>query len=162
MIEMPRLEGQNLSFALKIMERNHLKLGDTIYRTDFMLGSVLEQQYNGIRIPEKTKIQWGSRITLIIGGGLENKLMSVPNLIGMTYMEAKSILDESGIGLGAIIVDGALSDTSSAYVIQQRPERLDADGMQLTIRSGQLMDIWISQNMRIVIDTASTKKNNIP
>ena len=86
------------------MERNHLKLGDTIYRTDFMMGSVLEQQYNGMRIADKTKLPWGSRITLIVGGGLENKLMSVPNLIGITYAEAKSILDESGIGLGAIIV----------------------------------------------------------
>ena len=52
MIDMPRLEGQNLSFALKILERSHLKLGDTIYKPDFMMGSVLEQQYKGVRIPE--------------------------------------------------------------------------------------------------------------
>ncbi len=162
MIEMPRLEGQNLSFALKIMERNHLKLGDTIYRTDFMMGSVLEQQYNGMRIADKTKLPWGSRITLIVGGGLENKLMLVPNLIGITYAEAKSILDETGIGLGAIVPDGAISDTASAYVIQQRPERFDVDGMMLTIRSGQLMDIWISQNMRMATDSSSTKKIKIP
>ena len=37
MVSMPRLEGQNLSFALTMLERNHLKLGDTIYRPDFML-----------------------------------------------------------------------------------------------------------------------------
>lgn len=162
MIEMPKLEGQSLSFALKILERSHLKLKDTMYRPDFMMGSVLEQQYNGIRIAEKTKIQWGSRIRLIIGGGLENKLMAVPNLIGMTYAEAKSFLDETGIGLGAIVSNGAISDTASAFVIQQRPERFDADAMILTIRSGQLMDIWISQNMRIATDSLSTKNNKIP
>ena len=158
MIDMPRLEGQNLSFAIRILERNHLKLGDTTYRPDFMMGSVLEQQYNGMRIADKTKVQWGSRIDLIIGGGLEIKQMAVPSLIGMTYAAAKSYLDESGIGLGAVIADGRLTDTASAYVIQQRPERMDIDSRIIFIQSGQLMDIWISQVMKTAIDTISNKQ----
>ena len=158
MIDMPRLEGQNLSFAIRILERNHLKLGDTTYRPDFMMGSVLEQQYNGMRIADKTKVQWGSRIDLIIGGGLEIKQMAVPSLTGMTYAAAKSYLDESGIGLGAVIADGRLTDTASAYVIQQRPERMDIDSRIIFIQSGQLMDIWISQVMKTAIDTISTKQ----
>ncbi|MEX5543860.1 PASTA domain-containing protein, partial [Pseudomonas poae] len=89
-IEMPKLEGLNLAFALKILERNHLKLGDTTYRDDFALGSVLEQHYNGMRIPEKAKIQWGSRIDLIVAGGVDKKQIPVPSLIGMTYAEAKA------------------------------------------------------------------------
>jgi eukaryotic-like serine/threonine-protein kinase len=157
MLEMPKLEGQNLSFALRILERNHLKLGDTTYRPDFMMGSVLEQQYNGMRITEKTKIQWGSRIDLIIGGGLENKQLPVPSLIGMTYRDAKSYLDESGIGIGAIISDGRISDTASAFVVQQRPERFDVDKRIIFIQSGQLMDIWISQEMKVIIDSLNNK-----
>jgi beta-lactam-binding protein with PASTA domain len=157
MLEMPKLEGQNLSFALRILERNHLKLGDTTYRPDFMMGSVLEQQYNGMRIAEKTKIQWGSRIDLIIGGGLENRQIPVPSLIGMTYREAKSYIDESGIGLGAIISDGRITDTASAFVIQQRPERFDIDKRIIFIQSGQLMDIWISQEMKVIIDSLNNK-----
>jgi beta-lactam-binding protein with PASTA domain len=157
MLEMPKLEGQNLSFALRILERNHLKLGDTIYRPDFMMGSILEQQYNGKRIAEKTKIQWGSRIDLIIGGGLENKQIPVPSLVGMTYREAKSYLDESGIGIGAIITDGRISDTASAFVVQQRPERFDGDKRIIFIQSGQLMDIWISQEMKVIIDSLNNK-----
>ena len=158
MIEMPRLEGQNLSFALKILERNHLQLGDTIYKPDFMMGSVLEQQYNGVRIAEKTKIQWGSRITLVIGGGLENQQMLVPSLIGMTYGEAKSYLVESGIGIGAVIADGRLTDTASAFVFKQRPERFDADKKPMFIQSGQVMDIWISQMMKFPVDSVTVKQ----
>jgi len=157
MLEMPKLEGQNLSFAIRILERNHLKLGDTTYRPDFMMGSVLEQQYNGMRIAEKTKIQWGSRIDLVIGGGLENKQIPVPSLIGMTYREAKSYLDESGIGVGAIITDGRISDTASAFVFQQRPERFDVDKRIIFIQSGQLMDIWISQEMKVIIDSLNNR-----
>ncbi len=161
MIDMPRLEGQNLAFALQMLERTHLKLGDTIYRPDFMLGSVLEQQYRGARIAEKTKIQWGSRIDLVIGGGLENKSMIVPDLLGMTFAAAKAYLDESGIGIGGIIGDGRISDTAAAFVIQQRPERLDINKSPVFIQSGQVMDIWISQKMRVPVDSTANK-NKIP
>ncbi len=162
LIEMPRLEGQNLSFALKILERNHLKLEDTVYRPDFMAGSVLEQQYNGLRIADKTKIPWGSRITLIIGGGLEEKIITVPTLTGMSFLEARSYLEEIGIGLGGVIADGIITDTLSAFVFKQSPERFDIDGIQLTIRSGQVMDVWISQQMKIIKDTLPPQKKYIP
>lgn len=161
MIDMPKLEGQNLAFAIKMLERNHLKLGDTTFRPDFMMGSVLEQQYNGTRIPEKSKIQWGSTIDLVIGGGLEDKQMAVPSLIGMTYADAKAYLDANGISLGAVIPDGLLTDTASAYVFKQRPDRLDVDNMLIYIRSGQLMDIWISQQMKVPAeDSLNNKRDN--
>lgn len=163
MLEMPKLEGLNLSFAIKVLERYHLKLGDTTYRTDFALGSVLEQHYNGARIPEKTKIQWGSRIDLVIAGGLEDKSQPVPQLTGMTYCEVKTYLEENGISLGATIPEGAISDTCSAYVFKQRPERLDAESMLNYIRSGQLMDVWISQQMKSPeIDSLPKKKDKLP
>lgn len=162
MLEMPKLEGQNLAFAIRMLERNHLKLGDTSFRPDFMMGSVLEQHFNGMRIPEKAKIQWGSRIDLIIGGGLENKQIPVPSLIGLSYAAAKAYLDENGISLGAVIGDGIISDTASAYVIKQRPDRFDSENMLIYIQSGQLMDIWISQEMRILTDSLPKKKNETP
>lgn len=160
LVSMPRLEGQNLSFALAMLERNHLKLGDTIYRPDFMMGSVLEQQYNGVRIPEKTKIQWGSPITLIIGAGLQTKTMTVPSLLGMTFGEAKAYLTENGIGLGAVIPDGPITDTAAAFVVQQRPDRFDENNIPLTIQPGQLMDIWISKEMKSITDSTTNKKKD--
>ncbi len=158
MVDMPKLEGQNLAFAIKMLERNHLQLGDTSYRADFMMGSVLEQQYNGIRIAEKTKIQWGSRIDLVIGGGLDQKEIPVPSLVGMTFAEAKAYLQESGIGLGATIGDGVITDTAIAYVIQQRPDRFDVDKKLTYIQQGQLMDLWISQQMKTAIDSLNAQK----
>jgi len=163
MIEMPRLEGQNLLFALTLLERNHLKLGDTIFRPDFMMGSVLEQQYNGVRIREKTKIQWGSRITLVVGGGLGNEHMQVPELVGMTYAEAKAYLEQNGISLGATSPDGKITDTAAAFVFRQMPEPLDEEKKPRFIHSGQVMDLWISQAMKYPADSATVnKKNEMP
>lgn len=163
MLDMPKLEGQSLAFAIRMLERNHLKLGDTTFRPYFMLGSVLEQHYNGMRIPEKSKIQWGSKIDLVIASGLEEKEMPVPSLVGMTYGEAKAYLDENGIDLGAVIIQGSISDTATAYIVKQRPERLDPDNMLVYIRSGQLMDVWISQeNIQLDTDSLPKQKNNLP
>jgi eukaryotic-like serine/threonine-protein kinase len=159
MIDMPKLEGMNLAYALKILERHHLKLEDTIYKADFMMGSVLEQQYNGVRIPEKAKVQWGSKITLVVGGGLANQQISVPSLIGLTFCEAKSILETNGIGIGAVIPEGKLTDTCLAYVFQQRPEKFDSEKRPQYIQSGQVMDLWISQVMILPpVDSAAIKK----
>jgi len=157
MIDMPKLEGQSLRFAIDMLTRNHLQLGDTTYRPSFMMGSVLEQQYNGVRIPERAKVQWGSRIDLVIGGGLEEVQMIVPELEGMLFCEARASLAASGIEIGAIITDGPISDTCSAYIIQQRPERFNEDKLPIYIKSGQVMDIWISRERRIVKDSANTQ-----
>jgi len=161
MLDMPQLVGQNLSFAIKMLERNHLKLGDTTRQTDFAEGSVLKQLFNGVPIPEKAKIQWGSRVDLVISGGLGNMQMPVPDLVGMTYAAAKAILDENGITLGGTITYGVVTDTASAFVVRQRPERLDIDKRLIYIQSGQIMDIYISQEM-IKLDSLTNKQNQLP
>jgi eukaryotic-like serine/threonine-protein kinase len=147
MIEMPKLEGQSLSFALDMLQRSHLKLEDTIFKPSFELGSVLEQQYNGVRIPEKAKLQWGSKITLVIGSGLGGQQMMVPSLLGMTFREAKAYLQESGLNLGAVLPRSNVRDTANAFVYKQNPERFDEEKKPRYIQSGQIMDVWISVEM---------------
>ncbi|WP_462255469.1 PASTA domain-containing protein [Ferruginibacter sp.] len=147
MIEMPKLEGQSLSFALDMLQRSHLRLEDTIFKPSFELGSVLEQQYNGVRIPEKAKLQWGSKITLVIGSGLGGQQMMVPSLWGMTFKDAKAYLQENGLNLGAVLPRSNVRDTANAFVYKQNPERFDEEKKPRYIQSGQIMDVWISVEM---------------
>jgi eukaryotic-like serine/threonine-protein kinase len=146
-IDMPKLEGLTLRFAMDILARNHLRLGDTVYRPDFMKGSILEQQLNGARIAPGTKVQWGSRITLIIGSGLDEQRIPVPDLVGLTLAEAKAILDIKGITLAGIANLGVVRDSLSAYVHRQNPEVKDDEGMPIYIQPGQTMDVWIAPNI---------------
>jgi eukaryotic-like serine/threonine-protein kinase len=147
LIEMPKLEGQSLSFALDMLQRSHLKLEDTIFKPSFELGSVLEQQYNGVRIPEKAKLQWGSKITLVIGSGLGGQQIMVPSLLGMTFKDAKAYLLESGLSLGAVLPRSNVRDTANAFVYKQNPERFDEEKKPRYIQPGQIMDVWISIEM---------------
>ena len=89
MVEMPKLEGLSLRFALDRLAKSHLQLGDTTYRPDFMKGSVLEQNYNGNKILPGTKLRWGTAVSLVIGGGLAEVQILVPDLVGLTLSGSK-------------------------------------------------------------------------
>ncbi len=153
MIDMPALEGKTLSFALEILKRSHLVLGDTSYKADFMKGSVLEQSYKGNRITSGAKIPWGSPIDLVIGSGLTDERIVVPSLIGLTVAEAKMVLDENGIYLGAIVPDPGVSDTLAAFIYRQYPEKMSEEKILNYIRPGQVMDIWVSPIKKVIDST---------
>ena len=148
LIDMPALEGKSLNFALEILRRSHLQLGDTIFRADFMSGSVLEQLYRGKKIKSGSKILWGSRVDLVIGSGLDEEPILVPEMIGLTFEEAKIILQENGILLGAVVTDADVVDSAAAFIWKQNPPRYDDQKEPVYIKPGQLMDLWISNEMK--------------
>lgn len=157
MIEMPKLEGLSYRFAVDKLLRSNLKLGDTTMRADFMKGSVLDQLYNGKKIESGTKIMWGSPISLVVGAGVDDVRIPVPDLVGLTVAEAKEILTNQGIVLASILTAGRITDTASAFVFKQNPEVWGYEKSRVLIQPGQTMDIWI-QIDKPIID--STKLNN--
>ena len=157
MITMPQLVGKSLNFAMDLLEKNHLKLGDTTYKPDFMKGSIIEQHYKGGKIKAGTQLQWGSSISLVIAGGLNEEQMLVPDLIGLTFADAKSQLESAGINIAGIIGDGEIRDTASAYIYKQNPQPFDAERRPIYIRPGQLMDLYISPIMPAPKDTVEIK-----
>lgn len=156
MIAMPSLEGKLLNFALNILDRSHLLLGDTVYRADFMKGAIIEQRYKGKRIEPGSKIQWGSKIDLVISGGLNEKNMVVPDLIGLTYQQAKDQIDSLGILLN-LVPDPSVRDTLNAFIYKQNPSHLDVFKKQLYIKSGMVMDVWLSPVMINLYDSSGNK-----
>ncbi len=144
MVEMPKIEGLSFRFAMERLRKNHLKLGDTSYRPDFMKGTVLEQDYNGTKVSPGTKLRWGSAVSLVIGGGLAEEQIPVPELYGLTLSDAKSQLALKGITLAAILPTGSITDTLKAFVYRQNPEARSDEGQINFIQPGQTMDLWIS------------------
>ena len=154
MVSMPSLEGKLFNYALDVLERNHLQLGDTIYRPDFMKGAIIEQRYNGSRITPGTKLQWGSFITLVISGGLDQSNMVVPDLTGLTYRDAKAQLDSLGLLLNPV-PDPGVKDTLGAFIYKQNPTHFDEDNKLRYIKAGMFMDIWLSPVMITPVDSTT-------
>ena len=154
MVSMPSLEGKLFNYALDVLERNHLQLGDTIYRPDFMKGAIIEQRYKGSRITPGTKLQWGSFITLVISGGLDQSNIVVPDLTGLTYRDAKAQLDSLGLLLNPV-PDPGVRDTLAAFIYKQNPTHVDEDNKLRYIKAGMFMDIWLSPEMITPVDSTT-------
>jgi eukaryotic-like serine/threonine-protein kinase len=157
MITMPALEGKSMNFALEILAKDHFVLEDTIYTPNLMKGYILEQKYNGSPVAAGTKLQWGSKITLIVGGGVDENNMTVPDVVGLTYEEAKLLLDSMGIVVNPVPTMD-LRDTLHSFVYKTIPPHMDEDKHPLYIRSGMFMDLFISPTMIHLTDSIDNKK----
>lgn len=158
-IEMPNLVGQSQVSAEMVLHALGLKLGDTIMRPDFAKGSVLEQLKDGNQIKPGTKLKMGSTIDLVIGAGIEEAAdMPVPDLTGLTYADAKVLLEQNNILFGAVVLDPGVTDTLKAYIYKQNPMKRDEEGRPLRIKPGQLIDVYLSSAMPAK-DTALIKND---
>ena len=156
LVEMPNLKDFSLRNADLQLRNMGLRIGDTSYVHDFAKNTVQEQNYKGKPIAPGTKIQQGSAIDLVLSDGLGETEFTVPNLVGMTFSEAKSFLESNGLSFSSILPDPGVTDTASAYIYRQDPTRIGEDGKHIKIRSGQTMNVWLSL-VRPAIDTTLQK-----
>jgi eukaryotic-like serine/threonine-protein kinase len=160
-IDMPNLISMTFRNAEMVLRRYGLKLGDTVFRPDFARNSVLDQEYKEESIKPGTKIQQGSEITLILGNGVGTEFV-VPDLFGLTYLEARAAISQAGLIVGSVVPDADVRDTLGAFIYRQNPDRFDYNRQINRIRQGQTIDIWISalKKERIVDSSAVQKVTN--
>jgi len=142
-VVMPNLVGMSVRNAVIVLKQFGLKMGDTSYRPDFAKNSVLSQLREDREIKPGAKLPMGSSISLVLGSGLSEVDMSVPDLFGMTYSEAGVLLGSTGISFGAKVLDPDVKDTADAYIYRQSPDRITVDNRVNRIRSGQMIDVWL-------------------
>ena len=143
LIEMPNLVGPSFKNAEIVLKQLGLKLGDTTSKPDFAKNSVLNQLYDGKDIAPGTRLPMGSQIDLVLGSGLADVDMAVPDLYGKTYAEARVWLDSFGISV-VPIADPDVNDVEEAFIYRQNPGRYNLDKRVNRIRPGQMVDVWLS------------------
>lgn len=141
MIAMPNLIGMSFRNAILELRSLGLKLGDTTFVPDIARNAVKDQLENGMAIKPGASIRMGSAIDLIIGSGLGGTEIPVPDLFGLTYPEAKLVMEVNGLNAGVVLLDENLADTSLGFVYWQNPMPYNDQQMVNTIRSGQLLDL---------------------
>lgn len=155
LVEMPNLIDFSLRSAELSLKNMGLRIGDTSYIEDFARNTVREQHYhNGDKIPPGTKIPQGTSIDLVLANGGGTVTFTVPNLVGMTYADAKKFLESNGLSFSSVLPDPGVVDTATAFIYRQDPPRVGADGVRVKIKSGQTMNVWLSTT-RPTIDTAT-------
>ncbi len=142
-IQMPDLRDVSLKSASMILTSYGLKVGALIYKPDLAKDAVLDQLVNGKSIKPGTNIKKGVKIDLVLGDGLGQTEIDVPNLIGSTLREAKFILDGSSLNIGAMVVDASVKgDTLNAVVYKQIPDPLDTRNN--VMNAGEGVDVFLT------------------
>lgn len=156
LIDMPSLVGYSYKSAELYLQSLGLKMGDTTYRADFARNAVLEQLYRKEIIKGGTKIPLGSMVDFVIGSGVGSNDLNVPDLVGLTLSQAKSMLSSMGLSTVSLVIMGSVSDSLNAFVIKQTPEpsseTVPGEKTLNKIRAGSIMDIYIS-NIAPIKDT---------
>jgi beta-lactam-binding protein with PASTA domain len=136
LVKMPRLEDGSVKNAQMVLESFGLVLGEIEYKPDLAQNAVLEQMHQGREIEEGTLIHKGSVIDLIVGDGLGNRILPVPDVAGMSLEDAEFLIIGSGLKLGSVIhefEEGHLPGT----IIRQLPPAGES------VRIGDVIDLWV-------------------
>jgi beta-lactam-binding protein with PASTA domain len=143
---MPNLVNMSFRSAEMLLRSNKLILGDTIMKPDIAQGAVLSQLLSGKDIAAGTMIPQGTKISLVIGDGLGNTSINVPDLTGMSYSEGLALLGGSNLNY-TVVFDGTISDTSTAVIYTQQPAALNDYNEPNKISIGDNVDIRVKQQM---------------
>jgi beta-lactam-binding protein with PASTA domain len=144
MTPMPNIVGLSYRSAEMILKNNKLYIGDTTYKPDIAKGAILEQLYKGLTVRPGQLVPQGSRISLVIGDGLSNTSINMPDVIGNVYPEAIAVLAGTGLQYYAIF-EGTITDSSSAIVYKQLPTPLNELREPYRIKEGDMVEIYIRQ-----------------
>lgn len=121
-VKLPKLVDMSKRQALLVLESAGFKLGREVYQPDIAKDAVLSVRVNGKPATENMEFPKGTAIDLILGDGLGMLDVEIPDLIGLTVMEATAVLEAVQLSVGQIKADDGVVDQMNAYVYFQQPE----------------------------------------
>lgn len=134
-VDMPNLVGFSIKSAETYLKVLGLRLGSIQMVPDQNKNVVIDQLVNGQPIAPGSKIPSGTLIHFLVGDGGASAAMTMPDLVGLTYEQAKAQLINLGLNLGIVTVNGSINDSASSFVFDQSPSvygsQLDSLGMPI-------------------------------
>ncbi len=134
-VDMPNLVGFSIKSAETYLKVLGLRLGSIQLVPDQNKNVVIDQLINGKPIAPGSKIPSGTLIHFLVGDGGASGGMFMPDLVGLTYEQAKAQLISLGLNLGVVAVNGSIGDSASAFVFDQNPSaygsQIDSLGMPI-------------------------------
>lgn len=159
LIEMPDLRGFSYRSAQMFLESLGLKAGNISYTPDIARNAVKDQLLNGKTITPGSKVPMSTAIDLVLGNGLGDTQLAVPDLIGLNLSQARQYISGDNINIGVVLLEGAVPDTANAYIVKQSPEATallpNGEKVNNRIRAGQFIDVWISMTPPVKDSTAT-------
>lgn len=134
MVKMPKIVDMSVYQAKARLESWKLQVDSIVKIPDIAKNVVLKAKYRGKDVREGTELPQGAAIVLYIGKGLDEKLVEVPNVTGMTYSQALAELGIAGLGMNPVY-DGRAGNN---LIYDQYPK---AEGD--SVKQGWTIDVFI-------------------
>ncbi len=142
MVVLPKLTDISFRQSLGLIENCGLIPGKITYQASEYNNLVINVEQDSKVLQQGDVIQKGSKVDLVIGSNNGIQDTPLPNLTGMTYTEAKSLLTSYMLNTGSLICDASIltsEDTLSATIWKQYP------GNNIkTVSLGTSVDLWLT------------------
>jgi beta-lactam-binding protein with PASTA domain len=145
LVDMPNLVGLTLRQAKSTLNLQGFRIGYLSFVPDIAVNNVLEQHFKGKEIEPGTAIPKGAEINLVLGKGLYNERTILPRVIGLTFAEARNLLQDASLNLGRYTFDETIIDnvdSLQAKVYSQYPNQVG----ETNINFGARVDLWLTLN----------------
>lgn len=149
MVTMRDMVGLSKRQAVSMLSAMGLEVDSMVYRPDICLDCVLEQRHAGELLKPGARLQKGEKVTLILGGGREGRVL-VPDLMGLTYEVARDVISANSLVMGAVIrCEGCENrvDTLNAQVYRQLPAYRKSSKSVLPM--GSTIDLYLTTDTTV-------------
>jgi beta-lactam-binding protein with PASTA domain len=153
-VTLPKLTDISFRQAQALIENCGIVLGNITYEPSEYNNLVLKVEQNANELKQGDIIFKGSSVDLIIGSSSGNQDTPLPNLTGLTFNFADSLLKNNFLNTGVVIYDGTVitsEDTLSAFVWKQYPSIKNARIVSL----GTSVDLWFTLDSLKIQQTAT-------
>ncbi len=145
-VKLPKLINQRFDDMVEKLQSLGLDTGKITYHPYLGENVVIHQSYEGDTLKPGTFVPKGTKIDLMVGTGLGKVAFEMPNLVGLTFEEAKKRLDELRLWSGNIMYVYK-PEKQSGLVVRQDPKILvNGQGKKRMIRGGEHVDLWVVRN----------------
>jgi beta-lactam-binding protein with PASTA domain len=143
LVKIPEIMYASLRNAEVQLQSVGLDLGELKYVPDLAKNAVLDIRFKGVSIKTGTEVPKGTPIDLVLGNGLGDTRINVPQLVGKTFLEAKLTLRAYDLNLGIVAKDGVIKNEESAIVYKQNPDPGPNNDRQVTL--GEPIDVFLRE-----------------
>lgn len=140
MVKVPDVIGRSTSSAKNQLLSAQLVAGQSEIIPALEENTVLKIKFNGEEIKPGTLIPKGSTVVFVVGDGLGNQMVEVPNLVGMAADEAEILVSGQNLVLSKRYV-GTVDGYEDGTIVKQRPS---SEGNKIHI--GDVIDVEIAGN----------------
>ncbi len=138
MVKVPDVIGRSTSSAKNQLLSAQLVAGQSEIIAALEENTVLKMKFNGQEIKAGTLIPKGSTVVFVVGDGLGDQMIEVPNLVGMAADEAEILASGQNLTLSKRYV-GTVDGSADGTIVKQRPS---PEGNK--IRIGDVIDVEIA------------------